>query len=99
PPRDLPSFPTRRSSDLSARYKTRIGVSTTKGTKRGVPEVVVDRALLAVMERGAVRFFSSLRLPQERIGTPEEHLAASVEIASDADRKSTRLNSSHVSIS
>ncbi len=31
-----------------------------------------------------MRFFSSLRLPQERIGTPEEHLAASVEIASDA---------------
>jgi AcrR family transcriptional regulator len=40
--------------------------------------------LLAVMERGAVRFFSSLRLPQERIGTPEEHLAACVEIAGDA---------------
>jgi AcrR family transcriptional regulator len=46
------------------------------GSKNGV--------LLAVMERGAVRFFSSLRLPQERIGTPEEHLAAGVKITADA---------------
>jgi AcrR family transcriptional regulator len=46
------------------------------GSKNGV--------LLAVMERGAVRFFSSLRMPQERIGTPEEHLAACVKIAGDA---------------
>lgn len=46
------------------------------GSKNGV--------LLAVMERGAVRFFSSLHLPQERIGTPEEHLAACIEIVSDA---------------
>ena len=46
------------------------------GSKNGV--------LSAVMERGAARFFSSLRLPEERIGTPEEHLAACVEIAGDA---------------
>lgn len=36
------------------------------------------------MGRGAVRFFSSLRLPQERIGTPEEHLTACVKLAGDA---------------
>jgi AcrR family transcriptional regulator len=46
------------------------------GSKNGV--------LSAVMERGADRFFSSLQLPQERIGTPREHLAACVKIAGDA---------------
>lgn len=46
------------------------------GSKNGV--------LLAVMERGAVRFFSSLRLPQERVGTPEEHFEACVTILSDS---------------
>jgi AcrR family transcriptional regulator len=46
------------------------------GSKNGV--------LLAVMERGAVRFFSSLRLPPERVGTPEEHLDECVRIVGDA---------------
>jgi len=46
------------------------------GSKNGV--------LLAVMERGAERFFSSLRLPQERAGTPEQHLTECVRIVGEA---------------
>ena len=39
-----------------------------------------DGVLLAVMERGAARFFESLPAVTERIGTPEEHLAALVRL-------------------
>jgi AcrR family transcriptional regulator len=46
------------------------------GSKNGV--------LLAVMERGAVRFFSSLALPQQRTGTAEEHLDTCVRIVGEA---------------
>lgn len=46
------------------------------GSKNGV--------LLAVMERGAVRFFGDLELPRERVGGAEEHLAACVRITADA---------------
>jgi AcrR family transcriptional regulator len=35
-----------------------------------------DGVLLAVMERGAERFFAALPEPAERIGTPEQHLTA-----------------------
>ena len=38
-----------------------------------------DGVLLAVMERGANRFFADLQDPEERIGTPEQHLAAVTE--------------------
>ena len=43
------------------------------GSKEGV--------LLAVMERGASRFFEAMPIPDERIGTQLEHLAAVVEVA------------------
>ncbi len=35
-----------------------------------------DGVLLAVMERGAARFFDELPEPRRRVGTPEEHLRA-----------------------
>jgi AcrR family transcriptional regulator len=35
-----------------------------------------DGVLLAVMERGADRFFADLPDPSERLGTPEQHLSA-----------------------
>lgn len=46
------------------------------GSKEGV--------LLAVMERGAERFFEALPIPDRRIGSQAEHLAALVEAAAAA---------------
>jgi AcrR family transcriptional regulator len=43
-----------------------------------------DGILLAVMERGAARFFATLPEVTERIGDPEEHLTALVEITRTA---------------
>lgn len=43
-----------------------------------------DGVLLAVMERGADRFFASLPEIDERVGTPEEHLAGMVAVLSAA---------------
>jgi AcrR family transcriptional regulator len=48
------------------------------GSKEGV--------LLAVMERGAERFFEALPIPDRRIGSQAEHLAALVEVAATLDR-------------
>ena len=49
------------------------------GSKEGV--------LLAVMERGAERFFEALPIPDRRIGSQPEHLAALVEaVAATLDR-------------
>ena len=54
------------------------------GSKEGV--------LLAVMERGAVRFWEALPIPDRRIGAQEEHLAALVEaVAATLDRNSNFL--------
>ena len=46
------------------------------GSKEGV--------LLAVMERGAERFFADLPDPRERVGTPTEHLALAGALAVSA---------------
>lgn len=43
-----------------------------------------DGVLLAVMERGADRFFASLPDVGERLGTPEEHLATLVAVLREA---------------
>jgi AcrR family transcriptional regulator len=43
------------------------------GSKNGV--------LLAVMERGAQRYFAELQLPERRLGSPREHLRALLEAA------------------
>jgi AcrR family transcriptional regulator len=49
------------------------------GSKEGV--------LLAVMERGAERFFESLPLPERRIGSQDEHLRAVIEsVAASLER-------------
>src|SRR5690606_42050896 len=85
----LHSFPTRRSSDL---YRAR-------GYHDGGPEVDVD----AIVVRGNV-LTADARIPTASGGTETRRLE--VEIRGDrmagrlrADRKSTRLNSSHVKIS
>src|SRR5690606_41278645 len=78
--RDLPSFPTRRSSDLAhdAHAQPRVALEATGGYERALADVLLDAALhVAVVQPGCVR-----------------HFAKSLK-----DRKSTRLNSSHVKIS
>ncbi len=40
-----------------------------------------DGVLLAVMERGAQRYFAELQLPERRLGSPREHLRALLEAA------------------
>src|SRR5207249_7602175 len=83
--RDLHSFPTRRSSDLSAAT-----VAATRETATAGPTVFGDfmgGSFVARARHGgsAQRLHSMSRRP--RVRRPS------------ADRKSTRLNSSHVSIS
>src|SRR5207249_10002174 len=86
--RDLPSFPTRRSSDLG-------------GAERGVAQVPEDQE----GEDGApaVARLSDADPKRHVRGTdrsPADHLPRPPRSrAPDRDRKSTRLNSSHVSIS
>jgi AcrR family transcriptional regulator len=40
-----------------------------------------DGVLIAVMERGAQRYFAELQLPERRLGSPREHLRALLEVA------------------
>src|SRR5690606_41309088 len=85
PPRALPSFPTRRSSDL------------------GGPGV--DRAVLARPDAGAAGGVAALQRRQRRerlvdgVHRADAADAGVVLGAARQDRKSTRLNSSHVKIS
>src|SRR5207247_8264967 len=95
PFRDLHSFPTRRSSDLSDNYRLsfaqRLGYALTRGW---------ETALVANSHAG-LAFASSLhRVPADRghvVWNGIDIVAAELEAA--ADRKSTRLNSSHEWIS
>src|SRR5699024_12466317 len=73
PPRDLPSSPTRRSSDLSVFRRTRRNRVGGKIGEMGVFIIERKRLLKALLK--------------------------SLEEEQRPDRKSTRLNSSHVSIS
>src|SRR5690606_39724129 len=91
--RDLPSFPTRRSSDLKKAHPTQ------------KPEALLHRVLLAATRPGDVvldPFFgtgttgaAAKRLGRHYIGIERDEGYARVA----EDRKSTRLNSSHVKIS
>src|SRR5690606_41289315 len=96
PPRDLPRFPTRRSSDL----ERPAAASTGKG-----PRSLLARAVLFVCViplSVAAAFY--LLLGTLIYSTAPERTRPSAEIAATGldgreDRKSTRLNSSHVKIS
>src|SRR5690606_41459133 len=92
PPPTLPSFPTRRSSDLF------------HGTRRTVEAHALDRTDLHLYGKHvAVDFLAFLRgqetfaSMEELLGQFAEDLRRARELT--ADRKSTRLNSSHVKIS
>src|SRR5699024_12831790 len=83
--RALPAVPTRRSSDLAAQRD-----------ERGVVQdahVLDDAVLLAVARHVADA------QAQRLLGGAHAHAPARDEHAAGGDRKSTRLNSSHVSLS
>src|SRR5690606_41532695 len=91
PPRPLPAFPTRRSSDLVGRVVH---------LQRRLPSVEVhdvDRVerVNPQLERPAA---AQADVAGERDVDVTLHAAAK-DVASGLDRKSTRLNSSHVKIS
>src|SRR5207302_10066427 len=86
-PRDLHSFPTRRSSDLQG-YK-----------RRTVLLVVKNRMAMAERPPAGVLPGQANAHPGRRQGREGERLRGRPVERVLADRKSTRLNSSHVKIS
>src|SRR5690606_41394686 len=82
--RDLPSFPTRRSSDLNQRFFT---YNDLESVQQAVAEVGDDLAAIIVTP-----FRHDAWFDQEEVDPAFAH-------GLRADRKSTRLNSSHVKIS
>src|SRR5207249_10352458 len=99
PPRTLPSFPTRRSSDLDVvepRLQQAEQVEAgDAGHLRGSVEVEPELALEQEVDAACALLGAQL---DPVVG----HLAAAnlgVHAGRHGDRKSTRLNSSHVSIS
>src|SRR5690606_41940424 len=80
-PRHLPSFPTRRSSDLAGAERDRSGRD--------------DHDLFA----GTLELRDVLAEPVEPRAVERAGLLLDEERRADLDRKSTRLNSSHVKIS
>src|SRR5690606_42078596 len=84
-PRPCPSFPTRRSSDLG-REAGGDGVSTTDQQ----PDALLRVAVVGAGVMGRYHATNYATLPRVRIVATR---------SSASDRKSTRLNSSHVKIS
>src|SRR5207249_7548811 len=97
-PRQRPSFPTRRSSDLEdVEAIAKLGLATAQKLQKAGAGARPD-LLQAQVELNA----SALRvsLARQRLDTAWKLLASTVGVTElPPDRKSTRLNSSHVSIS
>src|SRR5699024_11779952 len=96
---DLHSFPTRRSSDLAVPAEG--GFSGKEGVCfYGLLAVLAFNILLTAAAEPQ-RFTSVLAVKELSDGTAEKFAAAAwdnIQILKERDRKSTRLNSSHVSI-
>src|SRR5436305_4008672 len=81
--RDLHSFPTRRSSDL---------VALARALASDPAIVLLDEPLSAVDIETRTKLLDEIEIAQNRVGIPFIYVT-------HKDRKSTRLNSSHVRIS
>src|SRR5690606_39866605 len=88
-PRRLPAFPTRRSSDLA--------VADHRHGLRELVQLGVVLALAVTLRQVALLRCGDLGAGRRREREQVRVLLAGVEL--DEDRKSTRLNSSHVKIS
>src|SRR5207253_9050527 len=90
--RDLHSFPTRRSSDLPDDSYTQFGTH------------VLDRAAMArvneaLAQLGPAAVAYDLIFPLPSTPAADQRFTDSIKQLGTVDRKSTRLNSSHVAIS
>src|SRR5690606_39309781 len=98
PHEEVPPFPTRRSSDLGLVVVVRVVLPDVVGHARGTEvragQPVVDRVLRADHPDVLQTPDPDLVVGQERLD-----LVEGTREAVDEDRKSTRLNSSHVKIS
>src|SRR5690606_41449325 len=96
-PRDLHSFPTRRSSDLNA-YKQKEKEVNTMDQQLLVFVTVVEKQNFT---RAAEYLHMTQPAVSQYIQTLERHVGTKLLNRSNkyVDRKSTRLNSSHVKIS
>src|SRR5439155_27270948 len=94
-PRVLHSFPTRRSSDLVAGIEDLLPKLGAKGRTAMIGYVFDEKWANANQEKIA-RFIAMTRAAKEILSTSD---AEWEKISHPRDRKSTRLNSSHVAIS
>src|SRR5207249_7173169 len=95
PPRSVRSFPTRRSSDLLLQEVLHGGLALERLLDRllhGGPIVAVQLIEIGVLHSGETRI-------DPHQGDDAETLGLVLRYDAGLDRKSTRLNSSHVSIS
>src|SRR5205085_8735704 len=94
PPRHLPPFPTRRSSDLRPRRLLVVLFLTLRGRLGG------DFVITAARDRFAGRQVLRLALRLDILGiNAADQFPQGDGLGEVADRKSTRLNSSHSQIS
>src|SRR5207249_6981609 len=91
--RHLHSFPTRRSSDLENRYRQN-EIRQRPGDDNG-------RALAHWLKHEALGARGLVHAGKTRVARNARHvvIAEKLDESAERDRKSTRLNSSHVSIS
>src|SRR5207249_12051195 len=97
-PRSLHSFPTRRSSDLTHAVDLEIILVVAGGRKRGIAQWNLDPVAFfaRVFELDNPVRFARRRADHAQVAPGFDHRIGDV---NGTDRKSTRLNSSHVSIS
>src|SRR5690606_40789128 len=99
PPRHLHSFPTRRSSDLAPPFKTDM-FSMSSGFKSPRPLPISAEGFQKSLFLAPAKF--SIGTPSTTIKgwlSPVNDVKPRNTILDEEDRKSTRLNSSHVKIS
>src|SRR5690625_7040030 len=97
----LSSFPTRRSSDL----RVRVGKSADRAFRANLPTKIFKEERLNSEEIKVSFFFDNLEYINNwllqfgnhvKILSPESLIQKRRELLNEIDRKSTRLNSSHV---
>src|SRR5690606_42052879 len=99
PPRQLHPFPTRRSSDLAQTLQgacTRAGDVVARYGGEEFAALLPDTAAAAALELAEQ---ARARVEARGIVHPASDCARVVTVSVGVDRKSTRLNSSHVKIS
>src|SRR5207249_7017654 len=93
------SFPTRRSSDLAKRDETRLRTEWNENLFRSVDELELSVRASNCLKSANIRTIAELVPRTDTELPPNEELRQEIAQRDHGeDRKSTRLNSSHVSI-